>query len=126
MSEQSKAWIWSQYKGFIADSVEEKPPQTSHASYTNDRVVPIRPKLEEAFDRGDKVMTINRAKYGILIAVAVLAGLFFPLLAIVLLAIAGLLIASGREPQKTEEFLASIPGGSYVTGLLSQFDSLLS
>jgi len=126
MSEQSKAWVWSQYKGFITDSVEEKPQQTSHASYINDRVVPIRPKPEEAFDRGDKVMTINRAKYGILIAVAVLAGLFFPLLAIVLLAIAGLLIASGREPQKTEEFLASIPGGNYVTGLLRQFDSLLS
>ena len=126
MSEQSKAWVWSQYKGVIADSVEEKPQQTSRASYSTDRVVPIRPKSDEAFETDSGSMALKRSKYGILIAVAVLSGLFFPLLAVVLLAISGLLIASGREPQKTNEFLGSIPGGGYVTSFLRQFDNLLS
>lgn len=126
MSEQYKAWVWSQYKGVIAENAEEKPQQTSRASYATDRVVPIRPKSDEAFESESGGIALKRAKYGILIAVAVLAGLFFPLLAIVLLAIAGLLIASGREPEKTREFWASIPGGHYVTGFLRQFDSLLS
>ena len=126
MSEQSKAWVWSQYKGVIAESVEDKPQQTGRASYSTDRAVPIRPKSDEAFESGNGSIELKRAKYGILIAVAVISGLFFPLLAIVLLAIAGLLIASGREPQKTNEFLASFPGGSYVTSFLRQFDNLLS
>jgi hypothetical protein len=126
MSEQSKAWVWSQYKGVIAESVEEKPQPTNRAPYATDRVVPIRPKQEESFERDKGSITLKRFKHGILISVAVLAGLFSPLLAIVLLVIAGLLIASGREPEKTREFLTSIPGGHFVTSFLRQFDSLLS
>lgn len=126
MSEQSKAWVWSQYQGVVSQGVDETPKRTESVSPARDRVVPIRPIKEDSYKNGNRSMTVNRAKYGILIAVAVLSGLFFPMLAIFLLVVAGLLIASGCEPQKTEEFLASIPGGNYVNGFLGQFDNLLS
>ena len=126
MSEQSKAWVWSQYEGIISQDTSEPAKTMLSGSAAGDRVVPIRPIKEESYNSGNNSMTINRAKYGILIAVSVLSGLFFPLVAVLLLVVAGLLIASGREPQKTEEFLAPIPGGNYVVGLLAQFDDLMS
>lgn len=53
----------------------------------------------------------RRAWYGIVIGLAALAGLVFPTIAVLLVLFAGLLIASGREPKKIDDFLASIPGG---------------
>lgn len=71
-------------------------------------------------------MSSNRMKYGIILGVGVLAGFLFPLLALLLLATAGLMIASGREPQKTEAFLNGFPGGNYVLKALTQIDDILS
>jgi hypothetical protein len=40
--------------------------------------------------------------------------------------IAALLIASGKEPQKTQDFLTSLPGGDYVIKALARVDGWLS
>ncbi len=71
-------------------------------------------------------MSSNRTKYGLLLGGGVLAGFLLPLLALLLLATAGLMIASGKEPQKTEEFLNGVPGGNYVLKALTQIDEFLS
>lgn len=71
-------------------------------------------------------MSSNRTKYGIILGVGVLAGFLFPLLALLLLVTAGLMVASGKEPQKTEEFLNGFPGGNYILKALTQIDDILS
>ena len=67
-----------------------------------------------------------RTKRGILIGVSILVGIFFPLLSIVLLVIAGALIAWGREPQRTEEFLNGLPLGQEIKSALAKFDAFIS
>jgi hypothetical protein len=67
-----------------------------------------------------------RTKFGIAIAASVLIGAFFPLIALTLFFIAVLLVVAGREPQKTENFLASLPGGNYVIKALASIDGWLS
>jgi hypothetical protein len=52
--------------------------------------------------------------------------MFFPLLSIVLLVIAGALIAWGREPQRTEEFLNGLPLGQEIKSALAKFDAFIS
>lgn len=71
-------------------------------------------------------MSSNRTKYGIVLGVGVLAGFLFPLIALLLLVTAGLMIASGKEPQKTEQFLNGFPGGNYVIKALTQIDDMIS
>lgn len=70
--------------------------------------------------------TDTRAKFGIAIAASILAGPFFPLIAFALFLVAALLIASGREPRKTHEFLAGLPGGEYAIKALAQVDRWLA
>jgi hypothetical protein len=55
-----------------------------------------------------------------------LVGAFFPLVALALFLIAALLMVSGKEPQKTEDFLANLPGGEYVIEALARVDGWLS
>ncbi len=122
MSDQSEAWVWSQYKGVIAQNTAEQPKKISE-SFDDDRVVPIR-LLKDPYTSPST--PVNRTKYGILIAAAVLVGLFYPWISIFFLVLAALLIASGLKHKQTEEFLASLPGGTLVNGFLSQLDKLLS
>jgi hypothetical protein len=68
----------------------------------------------------------NRTKLGVTVAVAVLAGLTSVPLAVLILALAVFLIAWGREPKRTEEFVGSLPSGSYLLKALAQLDLILS
>ena len=56
----------------------------------------------------------NRTKLGVILAVAVLAGLMSAWIAILLLVLAALLIAWGLMPERTETFVGSpaLPPGS--------------
>jgi hypothetical protein len=71
-------------------------------------------------------ITDTRFKFGAAIAVSILVGGFFPLIALMLFLIAALLIASGKEPQKTQEFLAGLPGGEHAVKALAQVDRWLA
>ena len=126
MSDQSKAWVWSQYQGIITQNTAKPAKPTSNEPFDEERVVPFKPIKQEAFDSKTGKAINNRTKYGIMVAVAVLSGMFLPLISIFLLVIAGLLIASGREPKKTEELMSSLPGGNYAISLLYKIDSLLT
>jgi hypothetical protein len=68
----------------------------------------------------------DRTKRGIIIAVAVLAGLTSFWLAALLLVLAAVLIAWGQEPKGTEEFVGGLPFGNYLLKALAQLDLLLS
>ncbi len=70
--------------------------------------------------------TDTRAKFGMAIAGSILVGAFFPLIALTLFLIAALLIASGKEPQKTQDFLAGLPGGEHAIKALAQVDRWLA
>jgi hypothetical protein len=68
----------------------------------------------------------NRTKLGVTVAVAVLAGLTSVSLAVLILVLAVFLIAWGREPRRTEEFVGSLPYGGYLLKALAQLDLILS
>jgi hypothetical protein len=53
----------------------------------------------------------NRTKLGIIIVVAVLAGLTSVWIAALLLVLAALLIAWGQAPERTEAFVERLPFG---------------
>jgi hypothetical protein len=67
----------------------------------------------------------NRTKLGIILVVAVLAGLTSPLLALLLLVLAGFLIAWGQEPKRTEEVVGRLPYGNRLLKTLAQLDLAL-
>jgi len=108
------AWVWSQYKGEFPQpmSGREGVSQTATA---------------RAARSGGRIMALNdRTKRGIIIAVAVLAGLTSFWLAALLLVLAAVLIAWGQEPKRTEEFVGGLPYGNYLLKALAQLDLLLS
>ena len=73
------------------------------------------------------MFTLNaRTKRGIILAVAVLAGLISFWVSALLLVIAVSLIAWGQEPKRTEEFLGGLPLGNYLLKALAQADVILS
>lgn len=123
MTDRTDAWVWSQYKGVISESKAEPSPA---ATTTEERVVPLRPVPSSTRGSASQKSTQHRSMYGVVIGLAVLAGLFFPTVAVLLLLVAALLIASGREPKKVDDFLASIPGGGFVNKALTQFDDWLA
>jgi hypothetical protein len=86
----------------------------------------FKPRLASVQDRLQEKAAPARLKYGYVIAAAVLAGLFFPMFAMILLAIAALLIYSGKEPKKAREFFESIPAGTYLSNALAYIDSFLN
>jgi predicted O-methyltransferase YrrM len=65
-------------------------------------------------------------KIGIILAVGVLAGLSSALLSVLLLAIAGLLIAWEQNPKATEAFFESLPYGNYSSKAFSRLSAILS
>jgi hypothetical protein len=68
-------------------------------------------------------MTLNkRAKLGIALAIAVLAGLTSGLAGMLVLALAWLLIAWGQAPEGTETFIRGLPGGIYLLKALARID----
>lgn len=68
----------------------------------------------------------NITKIGVVLAVGVLAGLSSALLSVLLLAVAGLLIVWGRNPQATEAFFESLPYGNYSSKAFSRLSAILS
>jgi hypothetical protein len=124
MTDVSKAWVWVSYQGVVQDNSANGSTQMKDAE--EDRVVPfktIQPSRSEAMGQNAPG---TRTKFGIAIAISVIIGAFFKLIALVLFLVAALLIASGKEPQKTEDFLASVPGGDYVIKALTRVDGWLS
>ncbi len=72
-------------------------------------------------------MAINiRTKLGVILAIGVLAGLSSALLSLLLLAVAGALIAWGQNPQATEAFFENLPYGNYSSKALSRLSAILS
>ncbi|MBM3577909.1 MAG: hypothetical protein FJX40_09655 [Alphaproteobacteria bacterium] len=72
-------------------------------------------------------MAINiRTKLGAALAIGVLAGLSSALLSLLLLVVAGFLIAWGQNPQGTEAFFESLPFGNYSSKAFSRLSALLS
>jgi hypothetical protein len=63
----------------------------------------------------------NRTKLGITIAVAVIAGLAFVWLAMLLLMLAVFLIVWGEAPERTEAFVKSLPYGNSIIGALDKW-----
>ena len=76
--------------------------------------------IAEAATRPD-----TRTKFGVAIAGSILVGAFFPLIALALFLVAALLVASGKEPRKTEDYLANLPRREYAIKALSQVDRWL-
>jgi hypothetical protein len=120
MTDKSKAWVWEQYQAVIAES-------GSHNSDAGEeRVVrfeTIRGSKESNMDQKDNEA---RIKFGAAIAISIVLGAFFPMIALLLFLIAILLIASGKEPKKTQDYLAGLPGGEHAIKALAQVDRWLS
>lgn len=68
----------------------------------------------------------NRSKFGIVLAVGVIAGRVSLLLAFLLLLVAAFLIAWDRNPARTQEVVLQLPFGDRILKGLSKVDSLLS
>ena len=70
-------------------------------------------------------MTLNkRAKLGIALAIAVLAGLTSGLAGMLVLVLAWLLIVWGQAPERTETFIGALPGGNYLLRALARIDRI--
>jgi hypothetical protein len=126
MADVSKAWVWASYQGVVQDSSAKGRTSQEGLNAVEDRVAPFRTIKNSRSEAMGQNATGARTKFGLAIAISVLIGAFFKLIALVLFLVAALLIASGKEPQKTEEFLASIPGGDYVIKALARVDGWLS
>jgi hypothetical protein len=129
MSEETTAWVWSQYRGVATEPGSRASGVAESTTRENDRVVSIRSVYtNEAAQRAttsSASATKSRSKIGALVAISVLTGLLFPMISILLLILAALMIASGQEPERTEKFLTGLPGGALLLTLLAQVDRLL-
>jgi hypothetical protein len=126
MKDGSKAWVWERYQGVVQDGGANGSTHNQNQRAAGDRVVPFRTAKDSRSDAMGQTTPEARTRFGIAIAASVLIGAFFPLISFALFLIAVLLIASGREPQKTEEFLTGLPGGDYVIKALARVDGWLS
>jgi Mn2+/Fe2+ NRAMP family transporter len=68
----------------------------------------------------------NGTKLGIAIAVSVIAGLAFHLIAVLLLVVAAFLIIWGQQPKRTEEAVGALPFGGHLLKALAQLDMALT
>ena len=62
----------------------------------------------------------NRTKLGITLAIAVLAGFTSVLIAVLILILAGSLIAWGKTPERTEAFVKGLPHGNSILNALAK------
>lgn len=106
MKGEGEAWVWSHYRGVIAEQQESSGPL---------------PLLGVAPDSPSS----KRVSWGAAFALAMGLGLFFPKIAFLLLIIAAMMVASGMAPEPFEEFCRTLPGGGLVVRLLSFIDTLL-
>lgn len=125
MTDISKAWVWVGYQGVVGDN-SAASTKSQNENLIDDSVVPFRVIKNSRSDAMGQNVTGTRTKFGLAIAASVLIGSFFKLIAFLLFLVAALLIASGKEPQKTEKFLANLPGGDYVIKALARVDGWLS
>ena len=68
----------------------------------------------------------NRTKLGIVVAVSVIAGVAFHLIAVLLLVFAAFLIIWGQDPKRTEEAVGGLPYGNHLLKALAQLDSAIT
>ncbi len=66
-----------------------------------------------------------KTKLGVIIAVAVIAGLTSTWLSVLLLIVAAFLIAWGQAPKGTEELGGWLPYGNHLLKALAQLDVML-
>ena len=112
MDDQVKAWVWSEYKGEI--------PQ---AASTQD-IPSSRPNKINEFQLS---LGLNgRTKRGVLLAAALLTGMLFPSIAILLLLLSCVLIASGQAQEQVEDFLKGLPLGEHMVCAINAVDRLLA
>jgi hypothetical protein len=126
MTDVSKAWVWASYQGVVQDNSTKGSTQIQSQSPAEDWEAPFRKIQNSRSEAMGQNVPGTRTKFGLAIAVSILIGAFFKLIALALFLVAALLIASGKEPQKTEDFLASLPGGEYVIKALARVDAWLS
>jgi hypothetical protein len=125
MAEQSQAWVWSHYKGVVSDQGATHSTESPSQQPKEENIEQFKPRLASAQDSPPENVTSVRAKFGYAVAGAVIASMFFPMIAMVLLVIAALLIFSGREPRRAQEILDSIPAGAYISRALDSIDNFL-
>lgn len=126
MSEPIEAWVWTSYRGVIRDDNEKKSLSLKDDDRAKDRVVQFKTIQNSRSEAMGTNATDARYKFGVTIAASILVGAFFPLIALGLFLVAALLIASGKEPKKTQDFLAGLPGGEHAIKALAQVDRWLS
>jgi hypothetical protein len=105
MTDAPKAWIWSQYKAVVSEDRPSGAP------------LPF-------FGAAGSGLA-NRTKRGATLAAAMIVGLLFPKIAFLLLIFAGLMILSGLEPKRFEDFFNEIPGGGFVLRMMAIVDALI-
>ena len=103
MTDTSKAWVWSQYKGVVS----EEATATLLPLFGNSSAK--GPKSNEV-----RAASAKRTAWGVFLAVAMIIGLAFPKIALLLLIFSGLMILSGFEPKRFDDFFNAVPGGSVV------------
>ena len=115
MTDTSKTWVWSQYKGGVS---EEGATATPLPLFGNSSA-----KGTQSNEVGSA--SAKRTKWGVFLAVATIIGLIFPKIAFLLLIFSGLMILSGFEPKRFEDFFNAVPGGSIVLKILAMSDAFL-
>jgi hypothetical protein len=120
MADVSKAWIWEHYQRVVVNRGNES------TGLWGERVILAQIVEEPEEDSMDQRSNEARFKFGAAIAISVVAGAFFPMVALVLFLIAALLIASSKEPTKTAEILGNTPGGEKIAKALNHVDKWLS
>lgn len=126
MTDVSKAWVWASYQSVVEDISPERSTHKQNQSPAEDRIVPFRTVKNSRSEAMGQNSTRARTKFGLAIAISIMVGAFFKLIALALFLIAVLLVVSGREPQKTQEFLVNLPGGNHIIKALARVDGWLS
>jgi hypothetical protein len=126
MTDISKAWVWANYQGVVHDYSAAGSTHKQNQSPAEDRVVPFRTVKNSRSEAMGQNSTRARTKFGLAIASSILIGAFFKLIALALFLVAVLLVVSGMDPQKTEQYLAGLPGGDYIIRALARIDGWLS
>jgi hypothetical protein len=68
----------------------------------------------------------SRTKKGLILALAVISGMFFSTFSLLLLVIAGILVASGQAPKQVDDFLQGLPFGNHIAKAINQIERYLS
>lgn len=105
MTDTPKAWVWSQYRAIVPDDAASANPLPLFG--------------------GGSGQSGSRTRRGAVLAAAMVVGLFFPKIAFLLLVIAVLMIFSGLEPKRFDDFMEAVPGGAIIQKIVDVADSLL-